>query len=414
MNTTARKARSSIAVAGTGVLLAAAVLALAPVASAAPADSGPPSLAVSTAAPAEIGAAGQSVPFTTTVTNTGPNDTSFVRLIYRIDATTGVMPDAVSLQYRLGGTAWHQVPLTYADDVFSGEVPQTFPLAAGASRTVQMRLGMPMGTPHNGDSNGGTRQVKMTTMVSYGASGAAIGEDHDTVKVDGLSTALSGVPRTAVAGGPPVTFTASVTNPSNSAYTNVTDVLFTNRHTSVQVLRSGHWTTLKPLTSTAEPDVYGYDVIGKDASMAPHSRTTVTVRLTYRKDAPLGATTVNPCAIVNEGSGEPFRGSTDCGAFTTITVKAPGSSSTPSSPGTPSSPASPSTTPTPTATASGTTSGTTSGTGSTSGTTAGDGSALARTGSGGTTTAAAVGGAFVLAGAGAVGYVALRRRRTGA
>jgi hypothetical protein len=266
LNTTARTARSSAAAAGGALLLAAAAAVLAPAASAAPADSGPPWLTVSTAAPKEIGFAGGPVDFTTTVANTGTNATSSARLHFRIDCDGDVEPDALSLEYRLGGTQWKKVPLTSTDGAhFAGDVPETFPLAAGASRTVQMRLGMPMGTPHNGDSNGGARRLTMTTLVSYGEQGAAQGDDVDVVAVDGLGVTLSGVPRTAVAGGPGVTFRATVANPSPSAYQNLTDVLFTNRHTTVEVLRSGRWQELPHLTSAAEPDVYGYDIIGKDA-----------------------------------------------------------------------------------------------------------------------------------------------------
>ena len=409
MNTTARKARSSAAAAGGALLIAAAAAVLAPAATAAPADSGPPSLAASSAAPKEIGFAGLPVDFTTTVTNTGVYDTSSARLLYRIDAGIGVESNAVSLEYRLSGTAWKKVPLSFADGVFSGEVPETFPLAAGKSRTVQMRLGLPMGTPHNGDSNGGTRQLKMTTLVSYGASGVATGDDVDIVKVDGLDVTLSGVPRTAIAGGPGVTFKATVANPSASAYANLTDVLFTNRHTTVEVLRSGRWTELPHLTAGNEPDVYGYDIIGKDASLASHSRTTVTVRLTYRKDAPTGTTTVHPCAIVNEGS-SPFLGTTECGAFASITVKAHGTGgSTPTPTATPTSTPSSATTGAATSgsTAGTSTGATTSGTSGTSGTP----TQLAHTGSGGTSTTAAVAAGLVIAGGGTIGFVGLRRRR---
>lgn len=407
----ARKVRSSVAVSGTALLLAATGFGLAPAASAD--ESQPPMLAVATAAPAEVGLAGLPVAFTTKVSNTGAHDTSSARLIYRIDGGAGLPSNAVSLQYRLSGTAWKTVPLTYADEKFSGEIPETFPLAAGQSRTVQLRIGVPMGTPHNGDSNGGTQQLKLTTLVSYGASGPAT--DTDTIKVDGLSTGLSGVPATVTAGGPAVSFEATVTNPTASRYENVTDTLITNRYASVQVLRSGTWKTLTPVTSNAEADVYGFDVIGKDASLAAYSSTVAKVRVTYRKDAPTGKATVQPCAFVNQGS-TPFRGTTSCGDRATLTVLAAGSTGstggtstpipTPTASATPTPSASPSTsTEAPSSTStSGTASGTTSGT-------SGASSQLAKTGSSGTSTIAAA-GAFLLAGAGVLGAVALRRRRT--
>ncbi|WBO61672.1 LPXTG cell wall anchor domain-containing protein [Streptomyces camelliae] len=406
MNTLAHKVRSSVTVSGTALLLAAAGFGLAPTASAG--EPQPPTLAVATAAPAEVGLAGLPVAFTTKVSNTGAYDTSSARLIYRIDGGAGLPSNAVSLQYRLSGTAWKTVPLTYADEKFSGEIPETFPLAAGRSRTVQLRIGVPMGTPHNGDSNGGTQRLKLTTLVSYGSSGAATGTDDDTIKVDGLSTGLSGVPATVTAGGSAVSFEATVTNPTASRYENVTDTLITNRYASVQVLRSGTWKTLKPLTSNAEADVYGFDVIGKDASLAAHSSTVAKVRVTYRKDTPTGKATVQPCVFVNEGS-IPFRGTTSCGDRATLTVLAAGS--TGSNPGTPvpsptaSATPAPSGSPSTSAEAPSATSGTTSGT-------SGASSQLAKTGSSGTSTIAAAAGAFLLAGAGALGVVGLRRRRT--
>ncbi|GHE97098.1 hypothetical protein GCM10014715_61730 [Streptomyces spiralis] len=406
MNTLAHQVRSSVAVSGTALLLAAAGFGLAPAASAD--ASQPPTLAAATAAPAEVGLAGLPVAFTTKVSNTGAYDTSSARLLYRIDGGAGLPSNAVSLQYRLSGTAWKTVPLTYADEQFSGEVPETFPLAAGHSRTVQLRIGVPMGTPHNGDSNGGTQQLKLTTLVSYGASGAAPATDHDTIKVDGLSTGLSGVPAAVTAGGPAVSFEATVTNPTASRYENVTDTLITNRYASVQVLRSGTWKTLTPVTSDAEADVYGFDVIGKDASLAAHSSTVAKVRVTYRKDTPIGKATVQPCVFVNGGS-IPFSGTTSCGNHATLTVRAAGS--TGSTGGTPTPTPTSTSTPTPTPSASpsisaeapSANSGTTSSTPRTS-------SQLAKTGNSGTSTIAAVAGAFLLAGAGSLGVVALRRR----
>ncbi|MGW2823011.1 hypothetical protein ACWC24_18770 [Streptomyces sp. NPDC001443] len=397
MSTFARKARTSVAISGTALLLAAAGLGLAPAAFAD--ESQPPTLAVATAAPAEVGLAGLPVAFTTKVSNTGSYDSSSTRLIYRIDGGAGLPSDAVSLQYQLSGTEWKTVPLTYADGKFSGEIPETFPLAAGQSRTVQLRIGVPMGTPHDGDSDGGTQQLKLTTLVSHGASGAASGTDDDTIKVDGLDTALSGVPATVTAGGPAVGFEATVTNPTASGYENVTDTLITDKYASVQVLRSGTWKTLTPVTSDAEADVYGFDVIGKDASLAAHSSTVAKVRVTYRKDTPTGKATVQSCVFVNQGSA-PFRGTTFCGKNVTLTVLAAGSTG-----GTPS--------PTPTASASASASPSASAqTPSATSGTSGAGTQLAETGSSGTSTIAAASGAFLLAGAGALGAVALRRRRT--
>ncbi|MFJ9249912.1 hypothetical protein [Streptomyces sp. NPDC101776] len=409
MNSTARTLRSSVTAVGAGLLLAATGAALAPAATAAPEDPQPPALAVSTAAPTEIGLAGRPVGFTTTASNVGTDDTSSARLIYHVDGGAGLPPNAVSLEYRLSGTTWKTVPLTLSGTQFSGELPESFPLAAARSRTVQLRLGLPMGTPHHGDSNGGTQSLKLTTLVSYGSSGAANDTDEDTVKVDAPTVGLSAVPATVTAGGPGITFQATVKNPTSSAYENLTEVLFTSRYATVQVLRSGAWKTLRPITAGAEPDVYGFDIIGKDASMAADSGTVTKIRLAYRKDAPAGTTTVHPCVFVNEGS-TPFTGTTFCGASAATVVKAAASGTTPTASTTPSASSSSSasatpsatTSPTATTTSSGTTSGTTS-----SGTT----TQLARTGNDGVSATTVSATALITAGVGTLGVIALRRRQ---
>jgi hypothetical protein len=407
LNSTARTLRSSVTVTGAGLLLAGAGAVLAPAATAATADSQPPALAVSTAAPAEIGLGGQPVEFTTTASNVGTEDTTSARLSYHIDGGAGLPPNALSLQYRLSGTAWKTVPLTLTGTQFSGELPESFALAAAQSRTVDLRLGLPMGTPHNGDSNGGADHLKLNTLISYGTSGAANDTDEDTVKVDGLDATLSGVPTTATAGGPGVTFGATVSNTTASAYENVTGVLFTSRYATVQVLSSGTWKTLKPITAGNEPDVYGFDITGKDSSLAAHSSAAAKFRVTYLKNTPAGKTTVHPCAFVNQGS-TPFTGTTFCGASASITVKTAGTGTT-----TPTPSATPSTSATPTASPTSTTTpaATTTSSGTVSGTTSGANTQLAKTGSGGVSTTALAATGLITAGTGALAFTALRRRR---
>ncbi|NEC67732.1 hypothetical protein [Streptomyces sp. SID9727] len=398
MNTIARTVRSSLVASAAGLLLTITGAALAP---AAVADTAPPQLAVSTEAPAEIGLGGLPVAFTTTASNTGQTDTSSARLIYRIDGGTTLPDNALSLEYRLDGSTWKKIPLSIVEGtVYGGELPEQLALAAGKSQTVQMRIGLPMGTAHNGASNGGTEQLKLTTMISYGASGAANATDFDFVGVNGLTTRLINVPTTATAGGSAITFKATVDNPTSSAYENVTDVLFTNRYTTLQVRRSGVWTTLKPVTAAAEPDLYGYDVIGKDASLAAHGTATVDVRVTYRKDAPAGKTELSPCAIVNEGS-IPFRGTTTCGPKATVTVKKAATTSTNTS-----------TTPSSSTSAQAGTGTASTGTGTTTSATSGMTAQLAETGSSNLAAPTAAAAGLVAAGAGAVGFTAMRRRRS--
>ncbi|WP_037868862.1 hypothetical protein [Streptomyces sp. SPB074] len=414
MHTIARTVRSSAVASAAGLLLTVTGAALAPAALAAPAATGTPELAVATEAPAQIGLGGLPVAFTTTASNPGTTDTSSARLIYRVDGGDGLPDNALSLEYQLDGPTWKKVPLSIVDGtVHGGELPERLSLAAGASRTVHLRLGLPMGTPHHGDSNGGTDHLRLTTMISYGASGATNATDVDDVAVKGLSTRLSGVPATATAGGRAVTFKATVDNPTPSAYENVTDVLFTNRHTTVQVRRPAGWTTLKPITAATEPDVYGYDVIGKDVSLAAHGTVSADVRVTYREDAPAGRTELSPCVIVNEGP-VPFKGVTSCGTPATVTVKAAGAS--PSASPSPSAHASASVPTSASAPASqGAGTGTGVGTTSTRTGTAAPASAvtarLAETGSGGLSTPVALAAGLVVAGAGVLGFAAVRRRR---
>ncbi|MGZ2356690.1 hypothetical protein LRE75_08335 [Streptomyces sp. 372A] len=405
--------RSSLVASAAGLLLTVTGAVLAP---AAVADTAPPELAVSTEAPAEIGLGGLPVAFTTTASNSGTSDASSARLIYRIDGGVALPDNALRLEYRLDGSTWKKIPLSIVEGtVYGGELPEQLALAAGKSQTVQMRLGLPMGTPHNGAGNGGTEHLKLTTMISHGASGAANATDFDFVGVNGLTTRLINVPTTATAGGAAITFKATVNNATSSAYENVTDVLFTNRYTTVQVRRSGVWTTLKPVTTAAEPDIYGYDVIGKDASLAAHGTATTDVRVTYRKDAPLGKTEVSPCAIVNEGA-IPFRGTTSCGTKATVTVrKAAGTSATGPRTSTSSAPVAPASTTTGNGTAPASASpaptGTNKGVGADSAT-SGVTTQLAETGSGNSVaapTAAAAG--LLAAGAGAFAFTAMRRRR---
>jgi hypothetical protein len=404
--------RSSVTVAGAGLLLAATGAVLAPAATAAPADPQPPALSVSTAAPAEVGLAGRPVDFTTTASNVGTDDTTSARLIYHIDGGGGLPSNAVSLEYRLSGTAWKTVPLALSGTQFSGELPESFPLAAAQSRTVQLRLGLPMGTPHHGDGNGGTNSLKLTTLISYGSSGAANDTDEDTVNVDAPTVGLSAVPATVTAGGPGITFQATVNNATPSAYENLTGVLFTSRYATVQVLRSGTWKTLQPITANAEPDLYGFDIVGKDASMAADSSTVAKIRLAYRKDAPAGTTTVHPCVFVNQGS-TPFTGTTFCGASASTDVKAAASGTTPTASTTPSATATSSASTTPSATTTATTSPTaTTSSGTVSGTTSsGSTTQLAKTGNSGISTTTVGATALITAGVGTLGFIALRRRQ---
>ncbi|MGV9350505.1 hypothetical protein ACWDSD_38305, partial [Streptomyces spiralis] len=137
---------------------------------------------------------GLPVAFTTKVSNTGAYDTSSARLLYRIDGGAGLPSNAVSLQYRLSDTAWKTVPLTYADERFSGEVPETFPLAAGHSRTVQLRIGA-----YRKDTPAGKATVQPCVFVNGGSipfSGTTSCGNHATltVRASGSTGSTGGTP----------------------------------------------------------------------------------------------------------------------------------------------------------------------------------------------------------------------------
>jgi len=180
----------------------------------------------------------------------------------------------------------------------------------------------------------------------------------------------------------------------------------------VQVLRSGTWTTLEPITAGDQPDVYGFDITGKDTTITADSGADAKVRVTYRKDTPAGKTTVHPCAFV-DGGPTPFSGTTFCGASASITVKAAGSGTTnPTASATPS----PSTSATPSATSTATTTptATTTSSGTASGTTSGTTTQLAKTGSRSVSATTVTATTLIAAGTGTLGFIALRRRRNGA
>ncbi|WP_225848990.1 hypothetical protein [Streptomyces sp. HPF1205] len=394
-----------VAAAGTvAALLAAVGVSLAP--SAVAEGTAHEGVSLSTATPGEVGLAGLPVEFTDTVTGgTGADASADLALSFSIDGGLGLPTNALSLEYRTDSGSWHRVPMAASHSakdstVFDGALPLSFRLAAGQSRAFQLRLGLPMGAPHDGDTNGGTDELKVHTAVAPKSGGAALASRDDAVAVDGLTSVVSGAPRTATAGGPGVTFHATVRNPTPSSYVNLDHLLYTNRYATVQVLRGGHWATLAPRTANDDPDLYGFTLDGKDSKLAAHATTSTQVRVTYRKDAPTGPTTIGNCVIVNEGA-IPFRGTTTCGPNARLTIKATTADGTGT--GTPA--------PEPTSTTTPTTPGVTTSGGVTSGTGRSTGQ-LAHTGGTSTTPVLVGAGALLLAGTGALTLSARRRTTT--
>ncbi|MDX2543267.1 hypothetical protein ACOT81_21925 [Streptomyces sp. WI04-05B] len=303
--------------------------------------------------PAAVGLAGQPVGFTEKITNTSATETQDLFLNLVADAGVGMPENGLGIWYRTDAGAWKKVALEYRSGSFQGALPFTVTLGPGESRVVHLRFGLPMGEPHNGDSDGGATSVKLTSSVGA-ADGSWVLQARDvrTIAVKGMSAAFTGVPATAVPGGAPVEFEAVEGNPTASEYVNVNSVLFTDRYTTVRVKRGGAWVTLAPVVSKAEPDTYGYYLRDRDHRAAVGSSDSLPVRVSWKKGAPLGKTTLSQSVIVNEGS-VPFRG-TSLGTSSAQVKLVGGTSASPtpttSPTSTPSSGASTGATPSPTAT----------------------------------------------------------------
>jgi LPXTG-motif cell wall-anchored protein len=397
-------ARSATALLG-AVLTAGALLV--PAASAfadAPASgTGGAGVTVVARTPAAVGFAGQPVGFTETVTNTGAARS----VILALEATTGVGVEQNSLviQYQDGGT-WKDLALDYSAQAgtFTGQTG-ALTLAAGSTTTLKLRIGLPMGTPHNGDSNGGAASIKLRSSVAAAdGSWVLLAQDTHTIAVDSISSGLVGVPTTATAGGAPIEFTATLNNPTPSDYTDLGDVIFVNDGATVQVRTAGgSWTTLPPVIGPQPELSRGFYLGGRNSSSAAGSDRSFDVRVSFPAGAPLGTTHINPCLFVNEGS-TPFEGTTMCTAGVGVKIVAAAQGST-SPTATPTSPSTSAATPTGTATSTGTlpTDATPTPSASAPG-------ALAATGASGSTSYLALGGgAFLLVG-GAGLLVAGRRR----
>ncbi|MER6361321.1 hypothetical protein [Kitasatospora sp. NPDC001527] len=280
-------------------------------------------------APAAVGGAGQPVEFTETITNTGSQKADY-HLHLRVTSDGQVASDhAIVIDYRdpAKGT-WKSVPLT-ADSTgglaYDGEVPRAFEIPAHSSVTLRLRIGVPMGLPHNGASNGWVQSVALESRLGIGARGAAADIVTKGIKVRNISPSLSRVPATAVAGGAPIEFDAVVKNSTPSNYINVANTLFVDPHATVQVRRpNGTWTTLKKVYKGIPDDNPGVYLQGRDSSLRANSTTTVRVRVSYDATTPLGPTDIGRCVYVNESPTTPFRGTTTCTKGATVQIVAPG------------------------------------------------------------------------------------------
>ncbi|MFJ2189545.1 hypothetical protein ACIOJE_16600 [Kitasatospora sp. NPDC087861] len=283
------------------------------------ADAGPLSLTVH--APAMIGAAGEPVEFTETIAN--PGDQGFaVVLELAVETGIGAPQHALSLAYRndFAGGNWEDLPLEQRTEedriVYTAQAGKILVMPGGAD--VHLRLGAPMGTPHDGASNGGVGPVlTLRSEVKGWRLDHPVDppvQDTHRIAVGTISNGIAGVPRMAIAGGAPIEFDAVLKNPTPSAYVNVGNVLFTDKRAKLEMRGAdGGWTALTPVSpGAADEGIVGFHLGGRDSSVGPDSTTTRRVRVSYPADMPAGMTRLNPCVFVNEGLDQPFRGTTTC------------------------------------------------------------------------------------------------------
>ncbi|MGV9265515.1 hypothetical protein ACWDRR_12725 [Kitasatospora sp. NPDC003701] len=278
---------------------------------------------LSVQAPTAVGFAGQPVAFTEKITNTGTEATTFA-LVLETTSEPGTPSDAITIDYKdPADGAWKSVPLDFHQDAeaatYDGMV-HGITVQAGKTLTLNLRIGAPMGLPHQGASNGGFRSIALRSAVVAPGSWVKLAEQVKTVKVESIRTSLGSVPATAVAGGAPIEFDAVLANPTPSGYVNLGNVLFSDPHATVQVRKAdGTWTTLKKVSGGAADDLAGVYLQGRNSGIGAGKTLVTKVRVSYDASTPLGATEINPCVFVNEGA-TPFSGTTLCAAGSTVKV----------------------------------------------------------------------------------------------
>ncbi|MEU6232386.1 hypothetical protein [Kitasatospora sp. NPDC047058] len=335
-----RSRRTVAAAAALGILALGGSLALP--AQAALADGGGEGT-LSVQAPASVGFAGQPVAFTETVTNTGTETTTYS---LGLDTTTevGTPPNAITIDYKDPANGrWTSVPLEFhagAESATYQGMVHGITVAPGKSVKVDLRIGAPMGLPHQGATNGGFPSINLRAGLTVPGSWVKLDEHFETIKVESIGSSLAHVPATAVAGGDPIEFDAVLANPTPSGYVNLGNVLFTDTHATVQVRTAdGTWTTLKQVSGGAEDPQPGVYLQGRNSAIGAGKTKVTRVRVSYDGTTPPGATKINPCVFVNEGDA-PFRGTTMCSQGATVTVVAPAETA-PAKPAAPAKPVTP-------------------------------------------------------------------------
>ncbi|MGW6915988.1 hypothetical protein ACWGB8_19550 [Kitasatospora sp. NPDC054939] len=268
---------------------------------AAAAKSGKPSLTVKT--PAVVGFAGGPVEFTETVTNPGDAEASYT-LKLNASNVHARQNSAFAIDVKDADGTWKPVPLTFSQDSNTYNLrgkATGLTVPAGATKTFQFRIGVPMGTPHNGQNDvmGFNQPLKLHSALVDAAETTVHAEDTKDIKVRSLSVELEDLPAQAAA-GQPAEFDLVVGNDSPSAYSNVTSILYADLKTSLEMRKAdGTWVAV-PSTISQPNVLVRYNIGAVDASIAPSTTVRTRLRLTFAEDATRGTTYLNSYAKINE------------------------------------------------------------------------------------------------------------------
>ncbi|MFJ4185660.1 LPXTG cell wall anchor domain-containing protein [Kitasatospora sp. NPDC089509] len=261
-------------------------------------------LGLSVQEPSSIGNGGKPVEFTETVTNASGSEAPFN---LKLDASNPVArsADRITLESRATDGTWKPVGLTFTQQPdgfhFVGSLAGVT-VPANSTKTVQLRLAAPL----NNDWAGQSGTVKLSSTVLDQTGQFVLANSTKDVALKALDVQTKGAPTTAVLGGAPGEFDVTFANPSASDYDNVSEVVQTDRRSTLQVQKAdGSWEDITGLP-TGQPggDQAVYHLSG-DKNLAAGASVTRHVRLAFTADAPIGRTYVNTWAVLGEGTDFP-------------------------------------------------------------------------------------------------------------
>ncbi|MFE3498276.1 LPXTG cell wall anchor domain-containing protein [Kitasatospora sp. NPDC059160] len=262
-------------------------------------------LGLSVQEPSSIGnGGGKPVEFTETVTNASSSDTQFN---LKLDASNPAARSdgRLALESRAADGTWNPVGLTFTQQPdgfhFIGSLTGVT-VPANGTKTVQLRLSAPL----NNDWAGLNGTVKLASTVLDKAGQSTLASSTKDIALKALTVQAKGAPTNAVPGGIPAEFDVNFTNPSASAYDNVSQVVQADRRTTLQVQKAdGSWENITGVpTSQPGADQVLYH-LSADKNLPAGSTVTRHVRLAFTDDAPIGRTYVNTWAVLGEGSDYP-------------------------------------------------------------------------------------------------------------